>query len=185
MLSYCDIFKTLKQNKPFWVMETAASFSGCAVGYQPVHRNGYIKAEAAAAYALGASGFSYWLWRQQRSGFEQTHGSVIHSWGKPTVGFNNVVEAGKLRDKLEKVLLKTVPAKAELAVTYSDKARAFFMSEPLDGGFNYVDEMIKWHHMVLDTGIHSDFVFENGSVSDYKVLKVRLSLSCFLNRDFP
>lgn len=151
MLSWIDIFKTLK-TKPFWVMETAPTFSGSIYGYQTIHNNGYIKAEAAAAYALGAEGFNYWLWRQHRSGVEQTHGHIISSWGEPGVGFENVVETGNLKAKLEKVFSKTVPVKAQLAVTYSDRARAFFMTEPLESiGFDYVSEMMKWYDMILDT----------------------------------
>lgn len=171
MLSHLDLYKTLKADKPFWLMETAANFSACGLGYQTVHNNGFIKAEVAAAYALGAKGFSYWLWRQQNSGIEQTHGHIISSWGERAVGFENVVEAGKLKDKLQKVFEQTVPVKAEIAITYSDRARVFFMTEPLENsGFNYVEEMMKWYDIVLNTGMHRDILFENSSFEEYKLL---------------
>jgi beta-galactosidase len=171
ILACMDTYKSLKSGKPFWVMETSPCFSGCSSGYQTVHKNGFLKAEAAAAYALGAGGFCYWLWRQHRSGMEQTHGSVLNSWGMPSVGFKNVAEVGQLKEKLEKAFVKSEPAKAELAVTYSDRARAFFLSEPLESGCsNYVDVMQKWYDMLLDTGIHRDFLYEDGSLEGYKVL---------------
>ena len=52
-LYWCDAYKIIKPRKPFWVMETAPLFSGSIYGHQTVHENGYIAAEAAAAYASG------------------------------------------------------------------------------------------------------------------------------------
>ncbi len=171
ILTCMDSFKSLKSDVPFWVMETSPCFCGCSFGYQPIHKDGFIKAEAAAAYALGAAGFCYWLWRQQSSGIEQTHGAILNSWGAPSVGFKNVVEVGQLRGKLEKAFMNTEPMQAELAVTYSDRARAFFLSEPLEQGTtNYVEVMQKWYKMILDTGIHRDFIFENNNLEGYKLL---------------
>ncbi|MDI5789859.1 beta-galactosidase [Bacillus licheniformis] len=40
-----------------------------------------MKAEAVSSYALGGAAFCYWLWRQQRAGSEQPHGSVLSAWG--------------------------------------------------------------------------------------------------------
>lgn len=171
ILTCMDTFKSLKSEVPFWVMETSPCFCGCSNGYQTIHNNGFIRAEAAAAYALGAGGFCYWLWRQPSSGSEQTHGSILSSWGAPSVGFKNVEEVGQLKGKLEKAFQNTEPAKAELAVTYSDRARAFFLSEPLEqGSTNYVYVMQKWYKMLLGTGIHRDFIFEDHSLDGYKVL---------------
>ena len=171
MLSWMDAFKTLKSTHPFWIMETAPTYGGSIKGHQTIHQNGYIKAEAAAAYALGAEGFCYWLWRQHRSGFEQTHGHVISSWGKPGVGYKNVVETGILKEKLEEVLSNTQPLQGELAMTYSDRARAFFMAEPMEkDGFDYVGRMMNWYSMILSMGIHRDIIFEHHSFEGYKVL---------------
>jgi beta-galactosidase len=102
---------------------------------------------------------------------EQTHGAILNSWGTPSVGFDNVEEAGRIKDLLEKAFKDTEPVKAELAVTYSDRARAFFMSEPLDAlSSNYMNMMQNWYRMILDTGIHRDFIYENSSFDGYKLL---------------
>jgi beta-galactosidase len=171
MLSWMDTFKTLKGNTPFWVMETAPTFSGSIYGYQTIHQNGYIQAEASAAYALGAEGFCYWLWRQHRTGVEQPHGHIVSCWGEPGIGFEQVAEAGKFKKELERVFSCTTPATAEIAVTYSDEARLYFLTEPLEvSGFDYIEEMTKWHERFVRCGMHRDLLFENRELSGYKII---------------
>ncbi|KHF33309.1 Beta-galactosidase YesZ [Paenibacillus sp. P1XP2] len=69
----CDLFRNFKPGRPFWIMETSPSHAGSIASSGVPHPNGYLAAEAVAAYALGAEGFCYWLWRQQRAGSEQPH----------------------------------------------------------------------------------------------------------------
>lgn len=170
MLFWADTLKTLKE-KPFWVMETAPSNCASIYGHQKIHNPGYLQAEAAAIYALGGQGFCYWLWRQHRSGAEQTHGHLITAWGERSLGFYNARQVSELKLKLEPVLEKSVPKRASLAVTYSDRARTFFFTEPLENqGFDYRAEMMKLHKIILDAGIQRDFIFEDCEFGEYKVL---------------
>lgn len=170
MLHHINTYKTLKNQRSFWVMETAPSFSGSIYGCHIPHTNGFLKAEAAAAYASGAEGFSYWLWRQHRSGVEQTHGHVIHAWGQKAVGFENVKEAGEVKNALEKQLSDTHPSQAPMAITYSDRARSFFFSEPFEAGFDYTTQMQILYRQALETGIPMDVIFENHSFDGYQLL---------------
>src|SRR5690606_22405836 len=105
----CDLWRCLKPGKDFWIMETSPSHAASLESYAAPHPNGYVKAEAVAAYALGAQAFCYWLWRQQRSGSEQPHGSVVSAWGEPTIGHRQVLEVESARQELETLLLKTKP----------------------------------------------------------------------------
>lgn len=84
-------------------METGPSFAASLVSFGVPHPNGYLKAEAVAAYALGAGAFCYWLWRQHTSGSEQTHSSILSAWGEPALGYVNVLEANQARRKLNKL----------------------------------------------------------------------------------
>jgi beta-galactosidase len=86
-----DLWRNFKKDRGFWVMETSPSYAASLASYATPHPNGYLKVEAAAAYALGAEAFCYWLWRQQRAGCEQPHGSVLSAWGKPTVGYEKIL----------------------------------------------------------------------------------------------
>lgn len=169
MIMHFDMFRNVKQGKPFWLMETSTSHNGNLKGYCKTHRNGFVKAEAVAAYASGALGFSYWLWRQQRSGCEQPHGSVLSAWGKPTVGYRNVLETKDAIENIKEHILATTPCQAELAITYSARARAFLLTEPLEN-LNYVWLISECHKRVSNIGIHRDLIGENAVLKGYKIL---------------
>lgn len=165
----CDLWRNLKPGKAFWVMETSPSFAASLESYASPHPIGYVKAEAAAAYALGAGGFCYWLWRQQRTGSEQPHGSVVSAWGEPTIGYRSVLEAEAARRELEPVLLASRPARAEVAITYSDRAKAFLQTEP-HRKLNYRGLMNDFYKRFLALGLYRDVVPEGGELTGYKLL---------------
>ncbi|WP_159887145.1 beta-galactosidase [Paenibacillus puerhi] len=165
----CDLWRNFKQGTPFWIMETSPSFSGSLESYAIPHPKGYVKAEAAAAYALGAQAFCYWLWRQQRAGCEQPHGSVISAWGKPTVGYENVQEAEAARQELEPILSSTEPYPAEVGMTYSDKAKAFLQTEP-HRKLSHRSLIQSFYSRLLDMGLHRDLLPESADLTGCKLL---------------
>ncbi len=171
MLFNYDLWRTTKPGRPFWVMETSPAYNGHlkAIDQKSVHPDGFLVAEAVAAYALGAQGFSYWHWRQQRSGCELVHGSILSAWGQPTIGYKNVQAVEQARRRLEPFLLKSEPMQPALAITYSDSARAYCFTEPLDK-LNYQKEIISYYETIRAIGIHRDLIFENKSLEGYKML---------------
>ncbi|SFD54011.1 beta-galactosidase [Paenibacillus catalpae] len=164
-----DLFRNFKRGRDYWIMETSPSFAASLTSYAKPHPSGYLRAEAAASYALGAEAFCYWLWRQQRAGCEQPHGSVLSAWGKPTVGYPSVLEVEQTRQELENVILSTRPAQAETALTYSDRAKAFLKTEP-HRKVNHRGLMTDFYTRILNTGIHRDVVPEGSELDGYKLL---------------
>ncbi|MFN7250361.1 MAG: beta-galactosidase [Anaerobacillus sp.] len=164
-----DLWRNFKKGKAFWVMETSTSYAASLESYATPHPNGYLKVEAAAAYALGAEGFSYWLWRQQRAGCEQPHSSVISAWGRPTVGYVNVLEVEEMRKAIEPIILATKPSQAELAITYSDRSKAFLNTEP-HRKLNHRSLVTEFYQRILSMGIHRDLIPEGASLEGYKML---------------
>ncbi|MBP3953359.1 beta-galactosidase [Bacillus suaedae] len=164
-----DLWRNFKKGKGFWVMETSPSYAASLESHGTPHPNGYLKVEAAAAYALGAEGFCYWLWRQQRAGCEQPHGSVLSAWGKPTVGYQNVLEVEQLRKDIEPVILATTPSQAQLAITYSDRSKAFLKTEP-HRNLSHRSLVTDFYERILTMGIHRDLIPEEASLDGYKVL---------------
>ncbi|MGM0875788.1 MAG: beta-galactosidase [Bacillota bacterium] len=165
----CDLWRNFKSGRDFWIMETSPSYSASLESYAAPHPNGYLKAEAVATYALGGEAFCYWLWRQQRTGCEQPHGSVISAWGKPTVGFQNVKDVETARKEIESIILSTRPLQAEVAITYSDTAKAFLKTEPHQG-LDYRSLIIEFYERILSTGCHRDLIPESANLQDYKLL---------------
>ncbi|GMK42034.1 beta-galactosidase YesZ [Paenibacillus sp. CCS19] len=165
----CDLFRNYKPGRGYWLMETSPSYSGSLQSAAVPHPQGYVAAEAVAAYALGADAFCYWHWRQHRSGCEQPHGSALSAWGKPTVGWTNVLEVEQARRMLAPLLLGSRPAVAEAALVYSDRAKAFMATEPLKG-MNYRGLLTGYYGRLLSMGIHRDVVPEGAALEGRKLL---------------
>lgn len=165
----CDLWRNFKKDTSFWIMETSTSYSASLESYAIPHPNGYLKAEAVAAYALGGQAFCYWLWRQQKAGCEQPHGSVISAWGKPTVGYQNVLEVEQARREIETIITSSTPLQAEVAVTYSDRAKVFMKTEP-HKNLNYKDLIIDFYKHFLSAGVHRDMIPEGSALEGYKLL---------------
>lgn len=169
----CDLWRNLKPGRPFWVMETSPSFAGSLRSYAVPHPAGYVKAEAVAAYALGAGAFCYWLWRQHRSGSEQTHGSVLGAWGEPALGYEDVLEVSQARLELEPFMRSSVPAQAEVAIVYSDRTKAFLTTEP-HRGLNYRSLLGEFYKRIAGMGIHRDLIPESAEEKrNYGLLRER------------
>lgn len=172
-----DVFRTLKPGRGFWVLESSPANSGQSleIGH-PAHPAGFVEATAVMAYAFGAAGFCYWLWRQQRTGCELAHGSIVSAWGEPTLAYEVVARTEAARRALEPVIHASRLLPAEIAVTYSDRARAMWQTEPLplgpqrQGGFDYVARMADWHDIIRRAGYPRDFCPESAALDGYKLL---------------
>ncbi|WP_143316763.1 beta-galactosidase [Clostridium sp. HBUAS56017] len=165
----CDIWRNIKKGKNYWLLETSTSHTGALDRHAEVHPNGYLASEAVATYALGGEGFIYWLWRQQPYGCEQSHSAVISAWGKPSVGYKNVLEVERARKRVEEFMINTEYTQAELAVAYSDMAKTFLLTESHKKD-QYRGLITDFYNNVLKTGIHRDMIPEGFSLDGYKLL---------------
>lgn len=170
-----DVYRNAVPGKPFWCMETSVAFNGW-VGCNPeaTHPPGFLVSEAVVIYALGGEAISYWLWRQQRSGVEQPHSAVLSSWGAPSLGYPEVLRVEQARRELEPLMLESVPAPAEIGLTWSDRGRVMLQVEPLGAGngvtVSYEQTWLPWHKLVVTEGYHRDVRFEGADFSDLKLL---------------
>ena len=167
----CDLWRGIKRTEPFWLLETSTSHTGALDRQSSPHQNGYLVSEAVSNFALGGASFTYWLWRQQASGCEINHAAVLSAWGKPSVGYVNVLEVEKARKEIEPFILKTDLNNAELAFTYSDVARLFMQTEPHKSKPNkYRTLTTDLYKSVLSSGIARDLIPEGMSLDGYKML---------------
>ncbi|WP_308366262.1 MULTISPECIES: beta-galactosidase [unclassified Microbulbifer] len=169
-----DLYRAAIPGRPFWLMETSVSHNGWLGNHQPPHPEGFLAAEAVLTYALGGEAFCYWLWRQQRTGAELPHSAVMSAWFKPSIGYKEVKKLNASRKQLESLLVESTVAPAEVAITYSDHARAMIETEALDRreGFptRYRGVIEMWHATVRDLGFHRDVRFENAALDNLKLL---------------
>lgn len=158
---------------PYCIMETSPSHNGSRSPGHKTHPPKFLRAEAALMLGSGGNGFCYWLWRQQQSGVESCHGSVITSWGTPSVCWNDVKSVTELIHKMGPFLKEFPPAKADVALHESHNSRAQFRGEPLwPEAYNHWTLPI-WetvHKELSGRGIWRDVRFEGADISGYKVV---------------
>lgn len=158
--TYVDTPTAFAMNSAYWpnmkkgvadhiLMETSTSYPGYIKEYRKIHPKGFVEAESFITYASQGKGFLFWPFRQQKAGIEQTHGSVVSSWGEPTIGYQASQAIGDYLAKTKDLLLTSKPIQPELAVVYSDQAKSFLNKE--NGGIldyrqaltNYYDFFVK------------------------------------------
>lgn len=169
-----DLYRAAIPGRPYWLMETSVAHNGWLGNHQVMHPEGFLPAEAALIYALGGEGFCYWLWRQQRSGAELPHSAVKSAWNAPGIGYNEVKKVAAVKEKLEPLVTTSTFVSPQVALTYSDHARAMFETEGMDkrSGFpsRYRGVIEYWHKAILDTGYARDVRFENAALDGLKLL---------------
>ncbi len=169
-----DLFRAAKPGRAHWLMETSVSHNGWLGNHEPAHPPGFLLAEAVASYSLGSETVCYWLWRQQRTGCELPHSAIFSTWYKPSIGYAQVERVEEARKKLEPLLLRSRPAPAEIAITWSDLGRAMLQTEPLGANrshtVDFLHALTTWHHTLLDAGLPRDLRFEGASLDGIKLL---------------
>jgi beta-galactosidase len=170
LLFKSDLFRCVKPGRPFWIMETSSSHNGWLRDSGTPHPTGYLPAEAALSYGIGAHAFNYWLWRQQRTGVELEHSALLTAWDQPSIGYEEVGKVGEMLKRLAPILKDSNPAIAPAAVTWSDRGRAFIESDPLGSRVDYEDVISDWHADLVRLGIARDIRVEGASLDGLKLL---------------
>ena len=168
-----DMYRAAKSGRPFWLMETSVSHNGWLGTHSAMHPEKFLMAEAVLVYGLGGEAINYWLWRQQRTGAEINHSAVMSSWFKPTIGYQQVKLVEDARKQLEPLMITSKPLVPEIAVTWSDHARAMIETEPMDkeAGFpeTYNGVIQWWHGILFEQGYHRDVRFEGAALDGLKL----------------
>ena len=165
-----DFYRGIRSDNRFFVTETSPNYAGCILGVGKPHRDGFLEMEALGSYASGGFGFSYWHFKQHRSGSELPHGSLISAWNKPTTGFYQAQKVERVRATVEEAFLATSHKRPQIAMTYSELAREFFHTEPILDGRDYFEQMFRLHGCMQDAGLHKDLIPEGAPLDGYKLL---------------
>ena len=164
-----ELCRCLKEGEPFWEMETASSYSANLFGRAAYHKRGYVRAQAMSGFFAGSVGFSYWLFRQQRAGTEMPHAHLLTSWGAYSKSCENVLDVSEAIRKTQDFLLSTRPARAQVALVYSDEARAFCSHEGLSS-IDYPNDIFAFYKDLLNTSVYRDVVYEKDAFRGYKLI---------------
>lgn len=164
-----DYFQHFGATSNTMLMETSTSHGGSIAGYGRPHPRGFVEAEIFANFSSGSKGFLFWPFRQHRGGSEQPHGAVVSPWGAPTIGHEAAAAGGRLLQKITPLLENSESVHADVAITYSDRARAFLATET-GGKLDYRGVLSDIHRRFVEAGIGRDLVPESAKLTGYKIL---------------
>lgn len=168
VLNY-DFWRNTNAERRFWVMETSSGHNGSLLGFHKPHPPEFLKAEAMAAYALGATAFCYWVWRQQRTGAELAHGCLMQAWDSPAMGMQAAQAVESARRELEPQLSGKHLPRAQTALMWSDTGRIMLQVEP-HNGLHYSELMEQWSKDIRALGLHLDIIPEHDDLQGRKLL---------------
>ncbi len=163
--------KTDGSPKPFWLLETTPfQIGGLAPG--ALKTPGFQLAEAALFTGGGATAHLYWLWRQQRSGLESSHGAILTSWGTPTPAWDEIKFVSAFFKKAAPLLTGIPPATPDIALHDPKLSKQLL----LRGSSMYAGSDAQWTYRrevddpLMAGGWWHDILPEGGDPSLYKVV---------------
>jgi len=111
-----DLFRSLKQGRPFLLMESTPSMTNWQDVCKP-KRPGMHRLSSLQAVAHGSDSVQYFQWRKSRGSSEKFHGAVIDHCGHGnTRVFRDVAEVGRDLQRLEAVAGTSV--RPEVAIIF-------------------------------------------------------------------
>ncbi len=165
-----DVFRSMKDGQPFFMMESTPSM----VNWQPVNklpRAGLQQLSAMQAIAHGADSVQYFQWRKSRGSHEKFHGAVVdHCGHENTRVFRCVTQTGTAIEKLSAVV--GAYSNSKVAVVYDWENR---WATDAFCGFNnknrdYLKECIRWYKPFYEKGISTDIIPMDADFSKYDLV---------------
>ena len=165
-----DLFRSMKQGKPFLLMESTPSIvNSRGANKLPLPER---QAQAAMlAVALGSDSVQYFQWRKSRGGHEKFHGAVVdHAGHENTRVFRQVAALGEQLEQLSAIAGSRCESK--VAVIYDWENR--WATDRYCGYNNlrrdYADECVKWYAPFLRRGVSADIISETDDYAPYRLI---------------
>lgn len=165
-----DINRSLKDGKPFMLMESTPSLVNWGI-VNKLKRPGMHLLSSIQAVAHGADTIQYFQWRKSRGSSEKFHGAVVDHCGHEfTRVFRDVTEVGQVLEKLDEIIGTTV--RPEVAIIYDWENR--WSIDELQGlrkdkkDYEYTCQ--KHYETFWKNGIPMDVIEMDSDFSTYKLL---------------
>lgn len=164
-----DLFRNVKDNNNFYLLETCTSHVGYIGNYVPPYPKGYLPTEVFLGYAAGLNSFLYWPYRAQRVGVEQTHSAVVTQAGTPDLGYDDVLKGEQILKKIKPILAKTTIRKAKVAIIYSDETKRRMNTES-GGIYQYRSAFTKVYEAITRRGISVEVIQPNADFNKFNCI---------------
>ena len=165
-----DVFRSLKDGKPFFMMESTPSVAN----WRPVNKipaPGQLALTSVQAIAHGADSVQYFQWRKGRGGHEKFHGAVVdHCGHENTRVFQEVSALGQTLEKLDSVVGTRSEARIAVICDWENIwATRYFC------GYNnlkrdYIGECIRWYAPFHKRGYNVDVIAMDADYAKYDLI---------------
>jgi beta-galactosidase len=165
-----DLMRSLRPGQPWMLMEQSTS----AVNWRDLNaatRPGQMRALSYQAIARGADGIMFFQWRQSVRGGEKFHSAMLPHAGTDTRIWREVTSLG--RELLQLASIAGAPVPSPGIAIMADWDSWWSVEErATPARIDYVAEITRWHHALLDLGITADFVHPGSELGAYRAVIV-------------
>ena len=167
---YHDMMRSLKQGKPFVLMESTPS----ATNWQPLSKlkkPGMHILSSLQAVAHGADSVQYFQWRKSRGSVEKFHGAIVDHVGHidTRVG-REVSELGRILEAMAPVAGSRVEAKVALIFDQESRWAMDDAQGPRNCGLEFEKTLAEHYRPFWEQGIAVDVINADCDISDYALV---------------
>lgn len=167
---YHDLMRTLKQGKPFVLMESSPSVTN----WQPtskLKKPGMHILSSLQAVAHGADAVQYFQWRKSRGSVEKFHGAVIdHSGRLDTRVGKEVSELGRMLAAMAPLAGSRVEAQVAIIFDWENRWAMDDAQGPRNSGLYYEKTVAEHYRPFWEQGIAVDIINADCDFSRYKLV---------------
>lgn len=167
---YHDLMRTLKQGKPFVLMESTPS----ATNWQPtskLKKPGMHILSSLQAVAHGADSVQYFQWRKSRGSVEKFHGAVIDHVGHlDTRTGREVSELGRMLAAMTPVVGSRTEAKVAIVFDWESRWAMDNAQGPRNLGLHYERTVNEHYRAFWEQGVAVDVINGDSDFSGYALV---------------
>jgi len=152
----------------FWITEQHSDPEGETLPMSPAAKPGQLAGYAFQAIAHGADNILFYRWRSAVSGPDMFRRGLIDHSGVPGRRFYEFSEFCKTVSKIS--VLDTTELVSDVAILYDYNNEWALRIQPQTDGFNYIDQLKKFHAAFAGYGANIDIVSPDSDLSVYKAV---------------
>lgn len=165
-----DINRSLKNGKPFLLMESTPSMTNW-MEVAKLKRPGMHLLSSLQAVAHGSDSVQYFQWRKSRGGTEKFHGAVVdHCGHENTRVFRDVKEVGETLEKLDDILGTSINPEVAIIYDWENKWAIDGAYGPRREKKDYLPTCQAHYLPFWRKGVSVDIIDMNQDFSKYKLL---------------
>lgn len=165
-----DVFRSMKDGKPFFMMESTPS----VVNWKSINKipaPGTTALTSMQAVAHGSDSVQYFQWRKGRGGHEKYHGAVVdHCGHEDTRVFREIEMLGKDLEKLDRVTGTRITSRVAVICDWQTEWGTRFYCGYNNNERGYFGECRKWHNAFRKKGISVDVISLDADFSKYDII---------------